>query len=109
MWAREGEEGSRAERGRSWASGCLGWESALVAASPLLCESRCGLWYSTPRSACPSHSVASPPAPLPCEKIVDKINERKKAQTLVGFIDQIFDKALIEVTFAQLYANLVAA
>ena len=41
-------------------------------------------------------------------QIVDKINERKKAGTLVGFIDQIFDKALIEVTFAQLYANLVA-
>ena len=46
------------------------------------------------------------PSPL---QIVDKINERKKAQTLVGFIDQIFDKALIETTFAQLYANLVAA
>lgn len=42
-------------------------------------------------------------------QITEKINERKKAKTLVGFIDQIFDKALIEITFAQLYANLVAA
>lgn len=41
-------------------------------------------------------------------QIVDKINERKKVKTLVGFIDQIFDKALIEVTFAKLYAQLVA-
>ena len=42
-------------------------------------------------------------------QIVEKINERKKAKTLSGFIDQIFDKALIETTFAELYANLVAA
>lgn len=41
-------------------------------------------------------------------QIVDKINERKKAKTLQGFIDQIFDKALIETTFSELYANLVA-
>ena len=42
-------------------------------------------------------------------QIVDTINERKKANTLRGFIDQIFDKALIETTFAELYAKLVAA
>ena len=28
------------------------------------------------------------------EQIVAKINERKKAKTLMGFINQIFDKAL---------------
>ena len=42
------------------------------------------------------------------EQIVAKFNERKKAQTLYGFIDQIFDKALIETTFSELYANLVS-
>lgn len=42
-------------------------------------------------------------------QIIDKINERKKAKTLSGFIDQIFDKALIETTFAELYAKLVAS
>jgi hypothetical protein len=41
-------------------------------------------------------------------QIVEKINERKKAITLSGFIDQIFDKALAETTFAELYADLVA-
>lgn len=41
-------------------------------------------------------------------QIVDKINERKKAKTLRGFIDQIFDKALAETTFSELYASLVA-
>jgi hypothetical protein len=42
------------------------------------------------------------------EQIVDKINERKKAKTLQGFINQIFDKALKETTFAELYADLVS-
>lgn len=41
-------------------------------------------------------------------QIIDKINERKKAKTLSGFIDQIFDKALSETTFSELYASLVA-
>lgn len=41
-------------------------------------------------------------------QIIDKINERKKAITLQGFIDQIFDKALTETTFAELYADLVS-
>lgn len=41
-------------------------------------------------------------------QIIDKINERKKAKTLQGFIDQIFDKALTETTFAELYADLVS-
>jgi translation initiation factor 4G len=41
-------------------------------------------------------------------QIIAKITERKKAQTLSGFIDQIFDKALAETTFAELYADLVA-
>jgi len=40
-------------------------------------------------------------------QIIDKINERKKAVTLQGFIDQIFDKALTETNFAELYADLV--
>ncbi len=43
------------------------------------------------------------------EQIIEKINERKKAKTLSGFINQIFDKALIETTFAELYAKLVAS
>lgn len=42
------------------------------------------------------------------DQIVEKINERKKAKTLMGFIDQIFDKALRETTFAELYADLVS-
>lgn len=42
------------------------------------------------------------------EQIIAKINERKKAKTLQGFINQIFDKALKETTFAELYANLVS-
>ena len=42
------------------------------------------------------------------EQIVAKINERKKAKTLMGFINQIFDKALAESTFAELYADLVS-
>jgi translation initiation factor 4G len=42
------------------------------------------------------------------EQIIAKINERKKAKTLSAFIDQIFDKALVETTFAELYAKLVA-
>jgi len=42
------------------------------------------------------------------DQIIEKINERKKAKTLSGLIDQIFDKALIETTFAELYAKLVA-
>jgi hypothetical protein len=46
------------------------------------------------------------PQPL---QIVEVINERKLAQTLSGFIDQIFDKALTETHFAELYADLVAA
>ena len=41
-------------------------------------------------------------------QIIEKINERKKAVTLQGLIDQIFDKALLETTFSELYANLVA-
>lgn len=42
------------------------------------------------------------------EQIIDKINEKKKAKTLMGFINQIFDKALRETTFAELYADLVS-
>ena len=42
------------------------------------------------------------------DQIVAKINERKKAKTLMGFINQIFDKALAESTFAELYADLVS-
>lgn len=42
-------------------------------------------------------------------QIVVEIKEREKAKTLQGFIDQIFDKALIETTFSELYANLVAS
>jgi len=41
-------------------------------------------------------------------QIVEKIKERGMAVTLQGFIDQIFDKALIEFNFAELYARLVA-
>ena len=43
------------------------------------------------------------------KQIIDKINERKKAKTLSGFIGQIFDKALTETTFSELYARLVAS
>jgi hypothetical protein len=42
-------------------------------------------------------------------QIVDVINERKLAKTLSGFINQIFDKALTETHFAELYADLVAS
>ncbi|KAI3424276.1 hypothetical protein D9Q98_009630 [Chlorella vulgaris] len=42
-------------------------------------------------------------------QMIDVINERKLAQTLSGFINQIFDKALTETHFAELYADLVAA
>jgi len=42
-------------------------------------------------------------------QIIEKIKEREKAKTLSGFIDQIFDKALTETTFAELYAKLVAS
>jgi translation initiation factor 4G len=41
-------------------------------------------------------------------QIIEKIDEGKKAITLRGFIDQIFDKALSETTFSELYASLVA-
>lgn len=42
------------------------------------------------------------------EQIIAKINEKQKAKTLMGFINQIFDKALRETTFAELYADLVS-
>ena len=42
------------------------------------------------------------------KQIVEQIKERGMAVTLQGFIDQIFDKALIEFNFAELYARLVA-
>lgn len=40
-------------------------------------------------------------------QIVATVDERKKARTLQSFIDQIFDKALTEVNFSELYASLV--
>ena len=50
-----------------------------------------------------------PPTHTPTPQIIDVINERKLAKTLSGFINQIFDKALTETHFAELYADLVAA
>jgi translation initiation factor 4G len=41
------------------------------------------------------------------KQIIEEIQQRNKAVTLQGFIDQIFDKALIETTFSELYAELV--
>ncbi|KFM26904.1 Eukaryotic translation initiation factor 4G [Auxenochlorella protothecoides] len=40
-------------------------------------------------------------------QIVAQIDERKRAATLQSFIDQIFDKALTETSFSELYASLV--
>ena len=57
----------------------------------------------------PGPSLTAPPlAPCPLQ-IAEVINERKLAITLSGFINQIFDKALTETHFAELYADLVAA
>lgn len=53
--------------------------------------------------------MTSPVSSLPPSQIIDVINERKLAKTLSGFINQIFDKALTETHFAELYADLVAA
>lgn len=42
-------------------------------------------------------------------RIVSTILEREQAQTLSGFIAQIFDKALSEPSFSEMYAGLVVA
>jgi translation initiation factor 4G len=41
-------------------------------------------------------------------QMVEPIVSSGRAKTLQGFINQIFDKALTETTFAELYAKLVA-
>ena len=83
------------------ARGGILWESTATTTPRLACvlDIDCRLWPK----------ALTPALPGWLAQIVEVINERKKAITLRGFIDQIFDKALIETTFAELYAKLVAA
>ena len=61
-------------------------------------------------SRCPACAPLTAPSLVALSlQIAEVINERKLAITLSGFINQIFDKALTETHFAELYADLVAA
>jgi hypothetical protein len=101
-------------RGEGWGSrlvGCGGnrgsWKCKCLLLGEAQPHSSCAI---QPLPGCPAFSsLITPPLALLSLQIAEVINERKLAITLSGFINQIFDKALTETHFAELYADLVAA